>query len=421
MLTYFGHSSSTTLEFNIDKPENYNNQGKYPIFSVNGCNAGDFFRFDPERFGSSETLSEKFTLTKQRGGIAFIASTHYGIVNYLNIYITALYENIATKKYNSSLGELSRSSLQTMVNAVGPSDFYARLHAEEITLHGDPAIKMNVQSKPDYVIEEPQVKINPTFISVSANKFDVSINMYNIGKAVRDSIMVEVKRQYPDGTMVTLASRKIKGIYYSDSINLVVPVISSRDKGLNKLIVTLDTENAVDEIAEYNNTVTKEFFVYEDEIRPIYPYEHSIVNNPGQKLYASTANPLSAQKNYILEIDTTELFNSPLKKQKQVAVVGGLLEFENQIAFQDSTVYYWRVGMVPASGGDLRWNTSSFIYLKNSSEGSNQSHFFQHKKSDVSRIILDNNRNWKFGDVKNTLYMRNTMYPTGGTEANSSW
>jgi hypothetical protein len=44
MLTYFGHSSSTTLEFNIDNPENYNNQGKYPIFSVNGCNAGDFFQ-----------------------------------------------------------------------------------------------------------------------------------------------------------------------------------------------------------------------------------------------------------------------------------------------------------------------------------------------------------------------------------------
>jgi hypothetical protein len=133
-----------------------------------------FFRYDPERFGFSLTLSEKFTLAKQRGGIAFIASTHYGIVNYLNIYINALFENIATKKYNTTVGDLCRSSLQTMVNAVGSSDFYARLHAEEITLHGDPALKTNAQAKPDYIIEESQVKISPTFIAISDNKFDVA-------------------------------------------------------------------------------------------------------------------------------------------------------------------------------------------------------------------------------------------------------
>src|SRR5262249_15568001 len=74
MVTYFGHSSSTTLEFNLDNPESYNNPGKYPIFSVNGCNAGNFYLYDPQRFTFNETLSEKFTLAKQRGGVGFIAS-----------------------------------------------------------------------------------------------------------------------------------------------------------------------------------------------------------------------------------------------------------------------------------------------------------------------------------------------------------
>ncbi len=31
-LNYFGHSSATTLEFNLDNPQNYSNQGKYPVF-----------------------------------------------------------------------------------------------------------------------------------------------------------------------------------------------------------------------------------------------------------------------------------------------------------------------------------------------------------------------------------------------------
>src|SRR5688500_16536862 len=49
VLTYFGHSSSTTLEFNIDNPQSYNNQGKYPVFFVNGCNAGNFFTYYQKR------------------------------------------------------------------------------------------------------------------------------------------------------------------------------------------------------------------------------------------------------------------------------------------------------------------------------------------------------------------------------------
>ena len=32
LVTYFGHSSATTLEFNLDNPQNYNNPGKYPLF-----------------------------------------------------------------------------------------------------------------------------------------------------------------------------------------------------------------------------------------------------------------------------------------------------------------------------------------------------------------------------------------------------
>src|SRR5690606_33560035 len=30
VLTYFGHSSSNALEFNLDNPQTYNNAGKYP-------------------------------------------------------------------------------------------------------------------------------------------------------------------------------------------------------------------------------------------------------------------------------------------------------------------------------------------------------------------------------------------------------
>ncbi|HZG23435.1 MAG TPA: C25 family cysteine peptidase [Chitinophagaceae bacterium] len=413
LVTYFGHSSATTLEFNLDNPQNYNNQGKYPVFSVNGCNAGNFFTFDPQRFTFNETLSEKFVLAKQRGAIAFIASTHFGIVNYLNVYLDAFYRHFSTTKYGSTLGEINSDALNKLVAVSGVTDYYARVHAEEVTIHGDPALVMNFQPQPDYVIEEPQVKINPAFVSVAENKFKLAINIFNLGKAVKDSTTVEVNRQYPNGTIEILFRKKIRGILYSDSVNLEVPVVATRDKGLNKLLISIDADNSVNEISETNNYLTKEFFIYEDEARPAFPYEYSIVNNAGQKLYASTANPFSSLKQYALEIDTAGTFNSPMKVNKTISTTGGVLEFDPGIVYRDSTVYYWRVSLVPPAGETYRWNESSFIYLNGNVTGFNQSHYYQHLKSTTDRISLDADRTWKFAKRVNNLFLKNAVYPTG--------
>lgn len=417
MLTYFGHSSTTTLEFNIDNPQNYNNAGKYPVFSVNGCNAGNFFTFYAQRLDVNETLSEKFVLAKQRGGIAFLASTHFGIVNYLNLYLNELYKNMSETMYGHTLGEINKAALSQLLGSFTNGDFFARCHSEEITLHGDPAIKMNFQEKPDYVIEDPLVKINPSFISIAESSFKLDVKMFNLGKAVKDSIAVEIKRQYPDGSIEVLLKDTIKAILYSDSISLTVPVISTRDKGSNKLIITLDADNKIDEMDEGNNSITKEFYVYEDEARPAFPYNFSIVSDSDQKFYISTANPLSTIKDYVVEIDTTELFNSSLKRSKQIREVGGIIEFNPQIGFIDSTVYYWRAALVPPEGTEHHWNTSSFIYIKGGNPGFNQSHYFQYLDSKNERISLNKNtRKWEFGSVVNNLFAQIGTWGTGAVQ-----
>ena len=48
-----------------------------------------------------------------------------------------------------------------------------------------------------------------------------------------------------------------------------MPIISSRDKGLNKITVTIDADNKVDEMSESNNSITKEFYIYEGEAYPM--------------------------------------------------------------------------------------------------------------------------------------------------------
>ncbi len=412
IVTYFGHSSATTLEYNLDNPQNYNNQGKYPLFILLGCNAGNFFTFNAGRLEAKETISEKYVLAKDRGGIASIASTSLGIVHYLDIHNTETYNAITKTKYGGTLGEIMNESIAQVFNITTQNDPYARMQCEQSTLHGDPAIRLNVTAKPDYVIEDPLVRISPSFISVNSQTFKVDASFDNIGKAISKTIVIQVERTYPDGSTQVIQRDTIPGIRYSDSLSYSFNIVGTRDKGLNKIKITVDADNEVDEIYETNNSITKDIFIYEDEARPVSPYNYSIVNQQNIKLYASTANPFSTTRQYNMEIDTTELFNSALKVTRTLNSTGGLLEFTPGITFTDSTVYYWRVAPIPASG-PINWNISSFIYLPNSGPGFSQSHYFQHLNSERKDILLDaQSRKWKFDSSSHFIFAKNGVFQT---------
>lgn len=412
LITYFGHSSSTTLEFNLDNPQNYSNLGKYPTFIGLGCNVGNFFTYTPSRLLSTETLSEKYVLAPDRGTIGLIASTHFGIVHYLNIWADRAYQQISYKHYNQSIGEILKHTVEDVFNFTSEEDFYARCNAEETELHGDPAITLNPHPKPDYVIEDSMVKITPGFVTVADQSFTVDANFINMGKSPDSNIVVEIRRKLPNQSEVLIRRDTIPGIRYSYSTSVSIPINPTTDKGLNQITVTVDADNTVDEKYENNNTITKDVMIYEDEARPIYPYHYAIVNRQNIKLTASTANPFAASKQYQMELDTTELFNSPVKITRTLTSGGGVMEFDPGISFIDSTVYYWRVAPVVTSGSPS-WNVSSFVYLANSEAGFNQSHFFQHLKSTGQGISLDSaSRSWQYGHRYFNLFVRHGSWAT---------
>jgi len=417
-IVYFGHSSATVLDFNLDNPEEYNNPQKYPLFIAMGCLAGNFFNYNPARFYTKETLSERWLLTPDRGAIAFLASSHYGIPHYLDIYNTKTYTNEARLMYGKTYGEILRQGIIDVFAQTSQLDYYARMHTEQNTFHGDPALRPNSHLKPDYVIEEPMVRLSPNFITVADTVFKLDVKYINQGRAINGNIAVEVKREIPNnGTPITITVLKdtIPAIRFADSLSVWLPVDPLTDKGLNKITVTIDVDNAVDESWENNNTVTKEFFIFEDDVRPVYPLNFAIVNKQSIKLYASTANPFSPSKQYRMEIDTTAFFNSSFKRTVSKTSIGGLLEFDPGFAFTDSTVYYWRVSSIDGTTNiPSKWNEASFVYLPASDVGFNQSHFYQHTKSFSERVFIDStNRTWEFHPVLNNLFIRTAIYPTG--------
>jgi hypothetical protein len=414
MLTYFGHSSQNTLEFNIDDPNKYNNKGKYPLFVINGCNSGNMYTYDTlRRFGQGLSLSEKYMLTRDRGSIGFLASSHFGIVNYLNLYTSSLYNSISSLEYANTLGEMQKRALKVLLDNVAPGDFYGRMHAEQVNLHGDPAVRMHVFPQPDYLIEEPMVRISPVPVSVAESTFDLNIRWMNIGKAVNDSFRIRITRQLPTGTTLTIFDSKVKATLFKDSMLLKVPINPITDKGENSITVTLDADGRISEASETNNSVTQKFLVIEDELRPAAPFNYAIVNKQPLTFYASTANPFAPPRSYIIEVDTTELFNSSFKKTQTLTSPGGLLEFTVPgLTLQDSMVYYWRTAQVPSGTDPYKWNSSSFVFLPNSTPGYNQSHFFQMRKNDFVKLGFGPDRSLQFAPRKRVLSVKTGLFPT---------
>jgi hypothetical protein len=414
LLTYFGHSSPSTLEYNLSDPTSYPSIGKYPILLVNGCQAGNMFLSDASRLTGNMIITEKWVLTPNRGSVAFIASTHLGVVNYLHLYSEEFYNQMAkTESNDESIGRIMANVNDTLSRVYSFNDFYVRMHMEEITLHGDPAIKFFSQKKADYAIEAPMVKIAPEFISIAETTFKANIKIVNIGKATDDSVRIRVTRIFPNGTSTVSYDQKNKRVPYADSILLQLPIDPFRDKGTNKLKVEIDPDNLVDESCETNNTVTKEFFIFEDELRPVYPYNYSIINKQNTTYYASTANPLGTLRKYYFEIDTTQKFNSGLLKVDSVSSVGGSIAFKpSGINLIDSVVYYWRVGMKPQENSGILWNGFSFVYIPGVETGFNQSHYYQHKQSGYKRILIDSNtRIMEFDSIIQKVQFRTGINP----------
>jgi len=421
LVNYFGHSSATVLGYNLGDPSQFNMKGKYPFFIANGCDAGDMFEPDSTRLTpEGYTVTEKFILAPENGGIGYLAASSIGVVNYLDTYNTHLYNGMSQTYYGLPMGQQMIHVTHDLGNSSFEQDFFGRCCLEEMSLDGDPSISLYHFALPDYAIEDPQVLISPSIISVANSNFTVKARFYNLGRAVTDSILVTIKWQLPDGTTTFLYNQKRLGADFADSIMLTVPINPTKDKGNNTLIVTLNADGKVSELSMSNNSVSKQFYIYDQQVSPAYPYNYSIVSKSPITFYASSADPLDSVRNYIFEADTTALFNSPAMVKQVTSFKGGLLSFSPALSLRDSVVYYWRVAILPPTGNPTNWSLSSFVYIPGSPSGWNQSHYFQWGNDTYNSMELDSDRVFRFSTISHALQVSSQLYPFGGNSINTT-
>ncbi|MBT1689511.1 putative type IX secretion system sortase PorU2 [Dawidia soli] len=419
LVTFFGHSSPSTLDFDIgfvtDPIMGYNNPGKYPMLLMNGCNAGSFFLY-------SKLFGEDWVMAPRKGAAGFIAHSSYGFVSNLRSYTETVYEvgfGDSTYIYKG-IGDIQREAARRYVQENG--DYIGiTTQGQQMILLGDPAVPLFGAPKPDLEINNNNFFISSFDggpVTTQTDSFAVRMIVRNFGRAQQDTIRIEVKRYLQDNSVVVYDSLYPSALY-SDTLTLVVRKGRESGGGNNRFDVTIDPENVLAELNENNNSASIEWLIPLNGTRNLFPGNFSIVHTASVDLAWQATDLLSGKRSFIVEVDTAYTFDSPYKKQ--FTLEGTVLARQTwPMLTADTLVYYWRTKLAePLAGENDAWTTTSFTYIEDGPEGWAQVEFPQYLENAAEGLVQNATaRRLSFRETVTPFAVRNmgSSYPGGSAQ-----
>ncbi|RYF78046.1 MAG: hypothetical protein EOO39_02475 [Cytophagaceae bacterium] len=215
MISMFGHSSLDVADIDIGYVSNdrlgYRNKGRYPLLLANGCASGNFY-FGPKTFISD------WVLTPDRGAILALAHTYNGFASSLKTYTDNLYSVMTDSTwYAKSFGEIQVESIRRYM--LTSNSVYDKTNAEQITLQGDPAVRLFPFSRPDLTFSDGgvQIKAQPNSVTLTA----VALNL---GRGMSQRPEVRVRHYATSGQLLGEVKQTINAATYSDTLRVTIPV-----------------------------------------------------------------------------------------------------------------------------------------------------------------------------------------------------
>ena len=406
IITFFGHSSVGKFDFSIDNIDKYENEGKYPLVFSLGCYSGNIHT-------NIEGISEQFVVRENRGAVCFIAASGTAYVGQQYQYALRYYERLGGEDYGKPIGTVLNNVIEEFSDITSYS--YVTF-LQQLTLHGDPAVRLASFETVDLLPDSRSIRTNPTLVDTYEDDFEVCFDVVNIGRSERGEYDILIEHFNPDGELVTDTIVRSEIPKFKEEYCIKMPITSNKLVGKNLIKIKVDASDEIEESpspdAELNNKLIAqngtegfEFFILNNSAIPIFPKEFSIVNQADVSLVASTYNALGEDQKFVVQIDTTEYFNSPLFKETEISNVKGVVEWKLDFPMEPKTVYYWRISPDSTTTGvGLAWSESSFVYDLESRDGWNQSHYFQYLKDDFENMSLRDDREFYF--VKNLTEIR---------------
>ncbi|NOS92285.1 MAG: hypothetical protein HOP30_10215, partial [Cyclobacteriaceae bacterium] len=388
LVTFFGHSSPGTIDIDIgfatDPVMGYNNTGKYPVFLINGCNAGAFFL-------NGAIFGEDWVLASNKGARNFIAHTSFGLDNTLRAYTSLFYEvGFADSVFlRKGIGDVQKEVAIRYLNTYGAGS-ESGTQVQQMILLGDPAVKLFGTNKPDYTLEGTDlslVSLDGSPVTSLSAAFGVRIIRKNIGATGASKLPVRIIRTLPDGGIKTYDST-YANVLAQDTVLFKIQQ-EANSAGINQFSVIFDPLNSINETNELNNSASLLALLSSNSTKNLSPANNALVNKQNLNLIFQASDLNSAQRDYQIQLDTVSTFNSAfLVSQKITAKVLG--KFAATLALKDSTTYYWRTKFdKPSANESSDWSTTSFTFIANSPEGWGQLKFPQLMENEVSGLLKD--------------------------------
>lgn len=378
LLNFFGHAAAGSFDQSIDDPDVYQNVGRYPVLIANSCYSGDIHTT------SDEGISEKWVLSPKRGAIAFLASVNLGYPNELYHYTSNVLKQVSIKNYGGTFGEQVKDGVNTVLSErYYNTQIYTCM---DMTLHGDPAIKINILPKPDLTVESKGVDFDPEKITADLDSFFVNIEVSNYGRSATDTFRVSVSRTLPNGNQ-QVKHAFLPFLHFKDTVRVSFLIDRYTAAGKNAFVIEVDSQNAIEETDETNNITTFDYIIESSDILPTFPYEYAIYPHDTVTLVASSQNFTLDERQCLFEIDHSPRFDSDSKQAMTVNYSGSIARWRVPANLQAELVYYWRVG-TPVEGGGYSWRKSSFIYIPGKT-GWSQASVSQYAEDEFTYISID--------------------------------
>jgi hypothetical protein len=403
-ITFFGHAGFEGVDLQVgyvtDPQLGYNNKGRYPMMLINGCDAGGIFEFDNPTFG------ENWMTTPDKGCLAFAANSDEGYDTVLRIISEDVYRTLFADSIfvSKPIGVSLQEARQRFAARWSDTDGIYLSHAEQLVMQGDPSLQIIPTAKPDYGISREKIFVRSFDnlpVTSLTDSFRLAVVVSNFGKIDSRPLSISVLRRVENEQVRSADTLVFPAVFYQDTLYFTIRNRNLPAIGNNRFEIKVDARNQIDEISESNNLATFELFIQNIGILPLFPPQYGIVNQQPVRFQAQASGVLSGTREYVMEIDTSYLFNSPAKKSITTtarSVSSWEIPLLSQAPSHDSTVYYWRVRFndQPESR-ENPWVERTFVYISNSPTGWSQSQFPQFSRAELERLSRNESlQRWEF-------------------------
>ena len=349
---FTGHGGTRVIDVGIERPDIFDNAGKYIFFVTMSCNTAHFG--EPFETG----LNERFIMSPRNGAIVSLGTSGLGVIGYDYILSEGMFSALLEKGART-YGEIMLLGKQSLLDGYGNGNVTAYNTAQQVTLLGDPATRVPVASTPELAVQAENVTLDPPILTEN-RPTRISTMVQNYGLCLTDSVTVLFRVEH-SGSILNEQRRRIPAFLLHEALEWEYDF--AEVSGMIELRIVVDADNEIAELEEDNNSVLLRLSVQPGGLTPIFPLADAQMPYGGAPIGVVLANPATIADG----VDEAELQFSqdPSFKSAPVSITAELGPVFTHAEWTPASegLWYWRARL----SGTEQWSVTRATYVSGGS------------------------------------------------------